>query len=255
MKKIIVFNWKANPKTVKEAVKLFLQTEKGIADNKNIEAVVCPPFPFLTAVKPLAKKTRLGAQDCSWEEYGPYTGEVPAGMLKKLGVDYVILGHSERRALGESNEIVAKKVQAALANGLKTIVCVGETAKERKRKQASAVIKRQLVRSLKYLINPSTSSGQANKLTNLIVAYEPVWAVVSEAACFWQEAEKNRQKIKEILRDIFGPENDKISVLYGGSVDGKNAPNYLKKAGFDGLLVGNASLKPKEIKAIFQLLA
>ncbi len=251
-KPLLVLNWKANPKTVKEAANLFSETKKKIAGSKNIETVICPPFPYLTFLKPLAQKIKLGAQDCFWEEAGPYTGEVSAAMLKDLGADYVIVGHSERRLLGETNKITAKKAQAALKAGLKTIVCVGETAKERKKGAVLTALKKQLIESLDYCLDKKLVNLLTRRFVNLIIAYEPVWAVVSDDACAWQEAERIRQAIKKILKKIFKQKSARITILYGGSVDSKNAADYLKKAGFNGLLIGNSSLNPREVRQIFK---
>jgi triosephosphate isomerase len=203
MKPLIVANWMCNPKTLKEAKFLFDSITNGV---KNIEAevVICPPFiySFLKA---------NGAQDAFWEDGGAYTGEISPSMLKNMGVQYVILGHSERRKYqNETNEMLAKKLKAVLAAGLKPILCIDKLSQ----------------------LPKTVSSG-------LIVAYEPLFAIGTGKACEVREAREMRIKIAKKL-------GSNIPILYGGSVNSQNANNYVCQAGFRGLLVGGASLNPKE---------
>lgn len=209
MKKLIIANWKSNPTSEAEAKKLFNAVKK-------TKAIICPPFVYLSVFK----YKLLCAQDCHWEESGAFTGGVSPERLKDLGVKYVIIGHSERRALGETEEIIEKKLRAALKAGLTPILCVGE----KKRENAKKVINKQLKKNLK----------------GVIIAYEPVWAIGTGNFCSPEKANQIRKFIKEKL-------NNKI--LYGGSVNSKIAKDYLK-IGFDGLLVGGASLDAKEFKKI-----
>ncbi len=211
MKKIIIANWKMNPASMQEAKRLFDAV-------KNTEAIICPPFVYLSVFK----YKFLGAQDCHWEQSGPYTGEVSPKMLRDLGVKYVIIGHSERRALGETEEIVEKKLKAALKAGLTPIFCVGEKKGENARK----VINKQLRGNLK----------------GVIIAYEPVWAIGTGDFCSPEKAKQIREFIKKKFNN---------KVLYGGSVNSKIAKDYTK-VGFDGLLVGGASLNAKEFKKIIK---
>lgn len=205
MKPLIVANWKMNPLTLEEAKNIFNQVEK-------TSAVICPPFIYLSVLK------ANGAQDCFYEEKGAYTGEISPRMLKNLGVEYVILGHSERRKYQkETNEVVEKKFKAVLAAGLKPILCIDRIS--------------QLPKDIKQ---------------GFIVAYEPLFAIGTGRACPPERAEKMRIAIRKFL-------GKNIPVLYGGSVNFKNARDYLKKAGFDGLLVGGASLKPKEFIDIIRI--
>lgn len=210
---IIIANWKMNPKSLAEA--------KGLFDRvKRTNAIICPPFVYLSELS----YDKLGAQDCFWEQAGAYTGEVSPKMLKSLGVKYVIIGHSERRALGETEKIIEKKLRAALKAGLIPILCIGE----KKGENAKKVISRQL---------------KNKNLKGAIIAYEPVWAIGTGNFCSAEKAGKTRQFICSILNSKFKIQNSKI--LYGGSVNSKIAGDYIK-VGFDGLLVGRASLDAKE---------
>ena len=217
MKPLIVANWKCNPTTLEEAKKIFKK-----ANFPGAEVVICPPFIYLSS---LGAK---GAQDCFWEEKGAYTGEISPKMLRDLGVEYVIIGHSERRVLGETDEIINKKVKAALKAGLKPILCIGE----KKGQDAKKIVNDQLKKDLKGIIKKD--------LKKIIVAYEPVWAIGTGNFCSAVKAGKIRKFIKEKINN---------TVLYGGSVNSKIAKDYLK-TGFDGLLVGGASLNAKEFRKI-----
>jgi len=214
MKKLIVANWKMNPASLIGARKLFNSVKK-------TKAVICPPLVYLTEFnyKP------LGAQNCHWQESGPYTGEVSPKMLKNLGVEYVIIGHSERRNyFKETDEMINKKVKAALKAGLKPILCIGE----KKGENSEKVISNQLKQDLKGI--------SRKDLPKAIIAYEPVWAIGTGDFCPADTAEKTRDFIR-------GKLNNKV--LYGGSVNSKIANDYIK-VGFDGLLVGGASLDAQE---------
>ena len=216
MKKLIVANWKCNPKTSREARKLF-------NEEKKTKAIICPPFVYLSEFdyKP------LGAQNCHWQESGPYTGEVSPRTLKDFGVEYVIIGHSERRIhFKETDETINKKLKAALRTGLKPILCIGERKGENSRKIISSQLEKDL-------------NGISKKdLNKIIVAYEPVWAISTSGGeiCSPDYAKKMLEFIKQRF-------NGKI--IYGGSVDSKIINNYLK-VGYEGALVGGASLNAKE---------
>ncbi len=224
-------NWKMNPLTPKEAKELFLLFEKKAKKVKKVELVVCPPFVFLNLLK--SKSIKLGAQNCFFEKQGAFTGEISPSMLKNLGAKYVILGHSERRKyFRESEQLIFKKVTAALKAKLVPILCVGETEKERKEGKTFLVLKKQLKEVLK-----------ANLGQKLILAYEPVWAIGTQNPC-------EPEKAKEVfawLKKLF-----KGKILYGGSVNLENAPAYIK-VGFDGLLVGGFSLKKEFAQLIEKL--
>ncbi len=209
MKPLIVANWKCNPTTLKGAKFLFNAVGKGIKNFKNVEVIICPPFTFLRDIEYKTSNIKLGAQDCFWEVKGAFTGEISPVMLKNLGVEYVILGHSERRKYqGETDEMINKKLKAAISAGLKPILCVANLS--------------QLGKSSKDISE------------EIIVAYEPVFAIGTGKPCEPSMAKKMRDKI------------DCSRVLYGGSVNSQNAGNYIKEAGFKGLLIGGASLSSKE---------
>jgi triosephosphate isomerase (TIM) len=239
MKKLIIANWKMNPATEKEAVRL-ARSE----DFKNV--VIAPPFPYLSAVKRVLKKSALGAQDVFWEKDGAYTGGVSAGQLKKMGVKYVIIGHSERRSLGETDEIINKKVKTALKEGLKVILCVGEPkrgAGNRKQelKKAKSYIRRQLQKDIKGI------SKNKDQMSNIIVAYEPIWAIGTGRA---DKPNKTVEMVEFIKRLMVISYKLRIKVLYGGSVKARNAARFLGQMEIDGALVGGASLKPAEFRKI-----
>jgi len=237
MKPLIVANWKCNPITQSGAKELFNSISKGIKDIENAETVICPPFVYL----PLLKGLTLGAQDCFWEEKGAYTGEVSVAMLKDLGCQYVIVGHSERRKLfDETDEIVNKKVKAVLEAGLVPIVCIGETEEEREMDKAEEVLEKEIKDGLHDI-----------DVSKIVIAYEPIWAIGTGNPCDIEEAQKMGLLIRKIIVKISNPSISKrIRILYGGSVNSKNGEGYLKEAGFQGLLVGGASLSAQEFAKI-----
>jgi len=241
-KKIIVANWKMNIPDLK--------SWRGFRAPKNTEAVICTPFPYLYHVSRITyhdKNLKLGAQDCFWEEKGAYTGEVSPTMLKDMGAEYVILGHSERRRwLGETDEMINKKVKAALRAGLKVILCVGEPLAVRRRGLAAAkrFIANQLHKDLtgvKKSLNPQSSILNSR----LVVAYEPIWA--TGRADKPEDSAEMAKFIKGLTAKIY---NLKPRILYGGSVNSKNAKKFLEQKEIDGALVGGASLDAGEFDKI-----
>lgn len=255
MPKIIIANWKMNPASLKEATKLFDSILKNLNPKaKNLELVIAPPFVYLGSFSKLLKtknyqlKTKLGSQDVFWENKGAYTGEISPKILKNLGVEYVIIGHSERRQhLKETDEIINKKVIAAVKAGLKFILCVGEdlTVRRRGKKAIENFIKNQLSADLKGIKNYKLIAK------NLIIAYEPVWAISSNKNAkpdTPEDAVEIINFIKKILLSKFYFLNSKI--IYGGSVDAKNIESFLKYKEIDGALVGGASLTSDFIKII-----
>lgn len=233
-KKVLVFNWKMNPATLKEASVL-----AQASDHENV--IVAPPFPFLEPVADALVKAKLGAQDLFWEEKGAFTGEVSASELKSLGVSYVIIGHSERRhKLGEPDEIIAKKVKAAINSGLSPILCVGETKEERNNNLQKEVISRQMESALCLVSDQIKKSN-----VGLMIAYEPVWAIGTGDPETPQGA---RDAVRYIKAVIAGHCELDIRVLYGGSVDSRNLKDFLTVAEIGGALVGGASLKTDEVE-------
>src|ERR1035437_8289233 len=235
-KKIIIGNWKMNPRSLKEAEKLFTDVAKNISDVKNTEIVICPPYLYLEKLNKISKKIILGAQDVFPGDVGAFTGEISAEMLYNIGARYVILGHSERRALGENNNDVNKKIKSALGAGLRPILCVGENTRDANHSYFNLV---------KTQIEECLAGISKNSINKIIVAYEPVWAISSTIDRKDATADDSREMaifIRKILFDKFGNEASKVRVIYGGSVNEKDAEEFLKNGGVDGLLPGRASL-------------
>ncbi len=243
---VIAGNWKMN-KTVAEAVALVREL-RGLVSmvRDQVEIVVAPP---LTAVQPVSKgledsNISVAGQNCHWESSGAYTGEVSAAMLKEAGCRYVILGHSERRQyFGETDELVNKRVHAALKAGVLPIVCVGETLSERESGRTLEVVSRQLRGGLAAL-GPAEMRGT-------VLAYEPVWAIGTGKTATSDQAQEDHAHIRKELVALFGAETAKQTrIQYGGSVKPDNAKELLGKPDVDGALVGGASLKAADFAAI-----
>lgn len=241
MKPLIVANWKMNPKSLKEAKKLLEMVKKGVKKSNKNKIIICPPFlyiPFLREVKGL----EIGGQDCYLKKDGSFTGEISPFQLKDMGCSYVILGHSERRRyFNESDKTINKKIKESLKAGLIPIICVGEDLKTRKEGKAFSLIKSQIKECL--------FGVPKNKKGKIIFAYEPLWAIGSGKSCSLDNAEEMRGNIQKVLSQFFRESSPGIKVLYGGSVDADNASGYVKEAGFNGLLIGGASLN-KEFNKI-----
>ncbi len=241
MKPLIVANWKMNPVSLVEAKRNFEIIKKGVRNIKQVEAVVCAPFVFLPVLKP-SNYLKLGAQDCFLGDKGPFTGEVSPRQLKKLGVEYVILGHSERRRyLAESTELVNQKIKAALEVGLKVIFCVGS-----KTKKPGKEMERQLKEGLRGV--------KRSDLTKLVFIYEPVWAISTtknKITATPKEALKGGLYMRNVLKKIFNKEAAKTArIIYGGSVNSKNIKSFVKEGKMAGGLPGAASLDPYEFVRI-----
>jgi len=248
MEKLIIANWKSNPATIREAVLLAKKIERAVAQNlkiskfRNLEVVIAPPFPFLGAVGAVLQKTLLGAQDAFWEDVGPFTGEVSWRLLKVLGIRHVIVGHSERRMhAGETDGMVNKKVSALLAQGMIPILCVGE--REREGNAIPEAVGVQLKNALQGL-KPSS-------LGNLVVAYEPIWAISTTAGSLGPATPDNALQAAMYIRKMVGRQYgpgaaQKVRVIYGGSVNADNVVPFLREGKMEGALVGGASLRPDE---------
>ncbi|MEI9966338.1 MAG: triose-phosphate isomerase [Candidatus Moraniibacteriota bacterium] len=242
-KSLLVGNFKMNP-TSQEEVDQYLAVLKREAGNKRftrVEAILCPPDVFLSKFDTLPEGFHSGAQNMFWEKSGAFTGEISPAMLKSLGIDYVILGHSERRALfGETDEIVKQKVDAALKHFLVPIVCVGESRVERDQGQLDTVLQRQL-----QSIFAGVSKLQAGEI---VLAYEPRWAIGTDILPTTSEILQVRILIKKILGELFdGATAEKTRVLYGGSVKHAFLAAVSWEAQMDGVLVGRESLSPYEM--------
>ncbi|HEU0011050.1 MAG TPA: triose-phosphate isomerase [Verrucomicrobiae bacterium] len=246
-KLIIAGNWKMN-KTVAEALDLVGGIRRECRDVKEVDIVVCPPFTALSEVSKAVLNTnvRLGAQNMSEHNYGAYTGEIAAGMLKEFSVRYVILGHSERRQYQkESDELVNKKALAAHAASLKPIVCVGETLAERESGQTEKVLQTQVRGSLANL-----SKAQ---MEETILAYEPVWAIGTGKTATAGQAQEAQAYVRGLLAKLFDDATArKVRIQYGGSVKASNARELMSQPDVDGALVGGASLEDRSFADIIK---
>ena len=241
----IAGNWKLNSRR-QSAVALIRQLIDGLDPSWQAEVAVCPPFPYLAVVADelAGSSIELGAQNLYPAADGAYTGEVNAGMLTDVGCRFVILGHSERRQyFGETDELVAKKLQAALAGNLVPIVCVGETLDERKAEQTEQVVTSQVRGSLAGLDDI--------RAAGIVIAYEPVWAIGTGLTATPAQAEAVHLLIRSLLGEMFSPEvASQIRIQYGGSVKPDNAVELLSQPNIDGALVGGASLKAGDFLSI-----
>jgi triosephosphate isomerase (TIM) len=244
---IIAGNWKMN-KTVAEALDLVQGLKRELASIKEVDVVVCPPFTALCEVSKAMLDTniRLGAQNMSENNFGAYTGEIAAGMLKEFSVRYVILGHSERRQYQkESDELISKKALAAHAAALRPIVCVGETLEERESGQTEKVLETQVRGSLAGLTN--------EQMEETILAYEPVWAIGTGKTATTQQAQSAHAFIRNILGKMFDePVARRVRIQYGGSVKPSNARELMSQPDVDGALVGGASLDDRSFSDIIK---
>jgi triosephosphate isomerase (TIM) len=237
---IIAGNWKMH-KTIKEAVE-FVNEVKDKVNNTDVEAVICAPFTLLKDLKDATKDTniKIGAQNMHFEENGAYTGEVSPLMLKELGMDYVVIGHSERRQyFNETNETVNKKILKALEHDIKPILCVGETLEERESNKTKDVVKIQTEMALKNVAS--------DKVEDIVIAYEPIWAIGTGKTSSSQDANEVISYIREVVRDLYNEEiSEEVRIQYGGSVKPSNVSEIMNESDIDGALVGGASLVAKD---------
>ena len=245
-KKIVAGNWKMN-KNLQEGIELAKELNTMLsADKPNCDVVICTPFIHLASVDPLldSQLIGLGAENCADKASGAYTGEVSAEMVKSTGAQYVILGHSERRAYyHETNEILKEKINLALANGLKVIFCIGEVLEEREAGKQNEVVKAQLEGSLFDLTG--------DEFSNIILAYEPVWAIGTGKTATSDQAEEMHAFIRGVIAEKFGKDAaENVSILYGGSCKPSNAKELFAKPDVDGGLIGGAALKAADFKGI-----
>jgi len=243
MGKLIIANFKMNPESAEEAREL-----ASLIDAPNL--VIAPPFPFLSAVNENLKQGSLGAQDVFWENSGkgggPFTGEVSPSQLKAMGVKFVIVGHSERRRLGETDDIIAKKIKALVAIRLIPILCIGEKKEEKEREVSEEVIKNQLHKALSLLSKEDNSK--------LVIAYEPVWAISTEPGAKADTPQNAVFMIRVLKKSLLVIKPNIIATfVYGGSVNDKNAQDFLSQEEIQGALVGGASLDERKIKKIITL--
>ena len=243
-KAIIAGNWKMN-KTPKEAKEL-LNAITPLVKDAGCEVIACVPYVDLATALEATEGTnvKIGAENCHWAESGAFTGEISTGMLKEMGVEYVVLGHSERRQyFGETDETVNKRTKAALEAGLKPIVCVGELLWERECNITEEVIARQI--KLDFF------GISADDLKKCIIAYEPVWAIGTGKTATADQAEEVCAFIRATLAKLYGADvAETITIQYGGSMNAKNAEELLSKTNVDGGLIGGASLKAQDFSVI-----
>jgi len=250
----LVANWKMNPTTYKQAESLAQKTVHGIGGgaqdailDSRINVVICPPSPYVSLVSDVSKGVDVGAQNCFYEDAGAYTGEVSSRMLKSMGCSYCIVGHSERRAMGETNGMVNKKVLALLQEGMRPIIAVGEHTRKADNGtvMVDPMIKRQITDAL-----AGVNERQAKRV---IIAYEPVWAIGTGQSADPDDILTVRIFIQKTLHTLYGQAGIAIPILYGGSTDSNNAVVLLKNTGMRGLLVGGASVKEdaKEFIAMY----
>ncbi len=251
--KLVVANWKMHPRNISEAVSLFEKIKDSATELKNVKTVVTPPAVFLSDLQrllPQKKQERvsLGAQDVFWEMEGAFTGEISLFELSSVGVKYVIVGHSERRMLGDTDEIVAKKIGITIKSGFFGILCIGESARDDAGEYFHFV---------ESQLKSALADIEKKDIKRLLVAYEPIWAISTTAKAKPARPEDFLEMsifIRKVLSDMFGVTLAKnIPILYGGSVDETNAGTFLREGEADGLLVGSTSLDAKKFGEMLRL--
>ncbi|KAF0151814.1 MAG: triosephosphate isomerase [Ignavibacteria bacterium] len=246
-KKVIAGNWKMN-NDLNGTVSLISELKKGVTELTKAEVIVCPPFTSLETAQTLLKDSiiKFGAQNMYFEESGAFTGEISPSMLKSVGCEYVVLGHSERRTIfGETDQIINKKIKAAVKHGLKPIFCIGETLEEREKGITFEICERQIRFGLEGLTEA--------ELSDLIIAYEPVWAIGTGKTATNEQAQEVhafiRGLVSKLLSETFA---QKLVIQYGGSVKPENAKELLAQTDIDGALVGGACLKADSFLKIIE---
>ncbi|MBI5662967.1 MAG: triose-phosphate isomerase [Ignavibacterium album] len=247
-KKIIAGNWKMN-NDLQQSIFLIEELKTKLQNKSlNSDIIICPPFTSLSEAKKLIEGSviKLGAQNMFYEDSGAYTGEISASMLKSVGCEYVILGHSERRTIfGEKDEMINKKIRKALSQKLKPIFCVGETLEEREKDITEKVIKKQIEKGL-IDVTP-------DEILDVIIAYEPVWAIGTGRTATPQQAQEVHHFIRKLLANMYSKDfANLITIQYGGSVKPENAKELLSQKDIDGALVGGACLKADSFIGIIE---
>jgi triosephosphate isomerase len=241
---IIAGNWKMN-KTIAEGVAL-VNEFKAEAAGTDVEVVVCVPYVMLPAVKEAlaGSKVKIGAQNMHWEEGGAYTGEISPLMLNELGIDYVVIGHSERREyFAETNETVNKKVKSALAHNLLPILCCGETLSQREANKHKALVAEQ--------IKAGVAGLSVEDMKKTVIAYEPIWAIGTGVTATSDQANEMCEMIRDTLAEVYDDEiAEAVRIQYGGSVKPANVTEIMNQPHIDGALVGGASLKADDFTAL-----
>jgi len=237
-KKIIAGNWKMN-NDINESQSLISGIINGLGNDDKCDVIVCPPFTSLNDVNSLIKDThiKLGAQNMFYEDSGAYTGEISASMLKAVGCEFVILGHSERRTIfGETDEIINKKIKKAIKSKLNVIFCIGETLSQREEGTTYEVIRHQIIKGLQDVTRQN--------LKNVIIAYEPIWAIGTGKTATPEQAQEVHSFIRNLIKENYREESaEEIIIQYGGSVKPDNSTALLSQPDIDGALIGGACLK------------
>ncbi|MEG8945987.1 triose-phosphate isomerase [Rosettibacter firmus] len=246
--KVVAGNWKMN-NDINSSVTLINEIKKGLNQkNINVKVIICPPFTSLETAYALIKETpiKLGAQNMYFEKSGAFTGEISPLMLKSVGCEYVILGHSERRTIFmESNQLINKKIKAAISNGLNPIFCIGETLEEREAGKTFNVVETQIREGLANL--------SEQELSNLIIAYEPVWAIGTGRNATPEQAEEVHKFIRDLIANLYSKEfAEKLIIQYGGSVKPENSKDLMSQPDIDGALVGGACLNAESFIKIIE---
>lgn len=242
-KPIIAGNWKMH-KTIKEAVE-FVNEIKGNLNDESVDTVICAPFTLLKDLKEVTEGTnvKIGAQNMHFEENGAFTGEISPLMLKELDIDYVVIGHSERREyFNETDETVNKKVLKALEVGIDPILCCGETLEQRETDKTKDVVKEQIIAGLKNV--------KEEDLKKVVIAYEPIWAIGTGKTATAEQANDVISYIREVVASVYGDLANEVRIQYGGSVKPGNVVEIMGQSDIDGALVGGASLQPADYIAL-----
>ncbi|TSD03224.1 MAG: triosephosphate isomerase [Parcubacteria group bacterium Athens0714_16] len=249
-KKIVVANWKMSPETIDEAFEILKKVKETAKTLKNTKLVICPPSLYANELKESlgkSKKILFGAQNVFYEEKGAHTGEISIDMIKNLGMGYVIVGHSERRILGEDDNIVSKKINLVLNSKLNAILCIGE--KERSEEGDFLLF-------ISEQIKNSLHGVEKKYLKNLIIAYEPIWAIgkTAEDAMDSRGVHQMHLFIKKVLKDLFDEKSsEKVAIIYGGSVELENTEELIENGNINGFLIGHESLNADKFCKILKI--
>ncbi len=237
---LVVANWKLNPTSLAEAKTLFTEVKRKLVKITDTEVIIAPPFLYISEFSKSIKSEglQLGAQDVYYEEIGPFTGEISTSQLNDLGVKYIIVGHSERRAMGETDEIVNKKTRAILKRKLTPIVCIGERSRDEQ-----GLFFNEIEKQIKSL----TNGFSALELSRIIIAYEPIWAIGTGKTATVEDVKEMQLFIISTLSKLYDRKTaEKIHLIYGGSVKASISKELYEQGGMDGFLVGGASLNAEE---------
>jgi triosephosphate isomerase (TIM) len=244
-KKLVVGNWKMFPERHEEAKKIVAEVKKITPKLKKTTVVICPPFIYIPLFSKLGRGSlKLGAQNTNPESQGSFTGEVSVSQIEQFGVDFVIVGHSERRKMGETDLEVNKKIRSVINYGISPILCVGEAVHDHNGDYLD-FIKNQIVLGLKGV--------EKKNISKVVIAYEPIWAVGAKEAMKPNDVHEMTIYIKKVLSDMYGEYAGGVSILYGGAVDKFNAEKIIKEGNVSGFLVGRQSLVPKDFVEIIKI--